>query len=66
MSNYEKLLEAFEQSKFNEEWYYQLAGWYNMQMFLEKLVFKMMDSKNKVNHNSLVETIWWMSPNKLT
>lgn len=59
-------MEAINESRFNEEWYYLIAGWYNIQTLLPHLIQKLIIETNKNRHFSLVEAISWMQPHSYT
>ena len=42
VESYIKLIEAIKESKFNEEWYYLIAVWYNIQSLLPALIQKLL------------------------
>lgn len=46
--SYLKLIEAMKVSKFDEEWFYQIAGWYNIQSLLRDLFEQLFTSKIKL------------------
>lgn len=55
-------MEIIAESKFDEEWYYQIVGWYNLQPFLAEVCEKLFAYRTKNEHLLLLESICWMDP----
>jgi hypothetical protein len=53
-----------KESKFDEEWFYSIAGWYNLQYFQNDLCLKLFLFQNKKEHLSLIDTLTWMNPHR--
>jgi hypothetical protein len=63
-TTYLKLIELVAESKLNEEWFFRIVGWYNLQPLLRTMTEKMLLSSSKRGHVELVQSLSWMRPHR--